>query len=100
MASRSHIFEDFLMMHTPLYGAWVSQMQTRGHFDVPLHSQDYLPIFRSYFPDYRKGSLPFELNRELVCRMLENNRKHFSMIRSDFAAYLDEELQAGLLHWF
>lgn len=60
-------FEDFLAMHfdAGLYAEWKECFRTKGHFSTPLHSEEYLPLFRPFWErsagdgfEYQKGALP------------------------------------------
>lgn len=65
-------YEDFVAMHFPedVFVAWKQEMQNAGHFNVPLHGEEYKPHFekiwqmylasvgKSSGERYKKGSLP------------------------------------------
>lgn len=65
-------YEDFVAMHFPeeIFAAWKQEMQSAGHFNVPLHGEEYKPHFekiwqmylafvgKSSGERYEKGSLP------------------------------------------
>ena len=72
-------FEDFLVLH---YGKkemnlYRQKFQAK-HFQVPLTKEDYLPLYREIFPDYRKGALPqgFAVNQTTLGNLKRNHREN------------------------
>ena len=57
-------FEDFLILHLTddKVCRWTDICALNGHFRTPLHSTDYEPLLREFFPEYKKGKLPQELD--------------------------------------
>lgn len=65
-------YEDFVAMHfsDDIFAAWKQEMQNAGHFNIPLHSEEYEPHFAKIWQmylasvgqpsgeNYNKGSLP------------------------------------------
>lgn len=96
-------FEDFLLMHYPheIVEAWKAAVALKGHFVVPLKSVEYENVFADFVRsheselqfggDYRKGDLPFALSEEKMRNLLANNSNQ-SLPRSDFAAFLQQEI--------
>lgn len=93
-------FEDYLMLHceNSILDSWVTICQSKNHFSVPMHSCDYEPLFKQYFPEYEKGSLPFDLTKEVVNRMFSNLRS--TPIRNEFGEYLCDLVQSEKLKFY
>ena len=92
-------FEDFLMMHceTPQLKAWTEVCRRHRHFEVPMHAQEYEPLFRDFWPDYQKGDMPFELTRQRLEQMFVNLEISDMPIRNGFGQYVRDERAAGRL---
>ena len=41
-------------------------------FNNPKSSKEYLPLFKKYFCDYKKGELPIQLNKNTLENMFKN----------------------------
>lgn len=86
-------FEDFLATHlteTELI-RWLEVCHQAGHLRLPLHSEEYLPLFKSnLFPSYSKGNLPFELTEGKIRQMLENQSKQEMPLSSEVAEFISE----------
>lgn len=80
-----HNFEDFLAFHANdnQYEQWKRLMENAGHFQRPLHFDDYRPLFLEVFPEYRKGKMvPFHINEaslKILFRHLRNDLPNFNM---------------------
>lgn len=73
-----HNFEDFLVLHssTERVLEWVNICRECNHFASPMHSEEYMPLFKSQFPEYKKGELPDSL------AMLSNEQVENALIHS------------------
>lgn len=67
-------FEDTIMLHEPYdkLMEWIRVCKNHHHFSSPLHEEEYLPLFKAYFPDYHKRELPFELTNTRLEQAFEN----------------------------
>lgn len=81
-------FEDTVMLHES-YGKlkeWIQDCKNLHHFSTPLHEEEYLPLFKKYFPHYHKRELPFELTIARLEQAFENLKKQsdikFSLLSS------------------
>ena len=93
--------EDFLTMHVDSFGKWEDICRKKGHFSSPMHENAYLPLIRgNIFPNYKKGELPFEICRERLKCLFENqnnNRGNEGAIHCDFSDFLKAVIQnAGI----
>jgi hypothetical protein len=89
-------FEDFLMLHQDAATAqkWFSVMAAKKHWTNPLTDDQYLSEFRKFFPNYKKGELPFELTKENLNNLFQNSQKYFSTgCCNTFADYLYREIE-------
>ena len=80
-------FEDFVAMHfaDDVFEVWKNEMDNAGHFSIPLHSDDYAPIFEKIWQQnlssvcshvkvaYTKGSLPDDF---VTIESLKNMIRH------------------------
>ena len=81
-------FEDFLTTHLAEneLARWLEVCRNSGHLMTPLHSEQYIPLFReTLFPRYSKGDIPFLLTQERIERMLQNQDKGEMPLHCDFA---------------
>ncbi len=87
-------FEDFWAMHLEddIFQAWLNLMTAKHHWTMPLHSKDYLPLFRqTCVVGYDKG----ELQEELTVERLNNMRRHIPAVQALFPNTLPPTF-----HWF
>lgn len=87
-------FEDAVMLHEP-YGKlkeWIETCREARHFSSPLPEEEYLPLFKQYFPDYHKRELPFELTDARLDQAFKN-LKNQSDIRCSLLSAVEELLQ-------
>jgi hypothetical protein len=69
-----HNFEDFLALHLDdtAIQSWHTAFDST-HAAKPLHSHDYLPLYKSVFPGYHKGIIaPDFITRESLLRLKIN----------------------------
>lgn len=73
-----HNFEDFLVLHnsTNRVHDWLKVCREHNHFNSPMHSSEYMPLFKMQFPEYKKGRLPDSL------AMLTNEHIENALIHS------------------
>jgi len=71
-----HNFEDFLALHLEddKLSEWKRIFQQNGHFDNPLHADDYIEDFRKIWPAYRKGDLPVDFISQDSLKRLKRNK--------------------------
>ena len=79
-------FEDFLALHfdDDLFEQWHAEFKDAGHFDRPLNSVDYAPLFASIWSaqvarigtsgvTYSKGDLPVDfVSYEMLCNLMRH----------------------------
>lgn len=92
-------FEDFLMMHCEpaVLDEWQSICQAHHHFSTPMHAEEYEPLVRQFWPDYKKGELPFVLTRQRLEWLFQNIDRPNMLIKNDFGSHVKKELAAGRL---
>ena len=81
-------FEDFLATHLAEddLARWLDVCRSSGHLRIPLHSEQYIPLFReALFPQYSKGDIPFSLTQEYIERMLHKQDNNEIPLHCDFA---------------
>lgn len=97
-----HNFEDFLALH--LDDAAIQRWHTAfdpAHVAKPLHSVDYLPLYESVIPGYRKGDLsPDFITRDSLSRMKANLARPLVPTPADprfgsFARFLIDQIDAA-----
>lgn len=97
-----HNFEDFLALH--LDDAAIARWRTAfapAHVAKPLHSVDYLPLYQSVIPVYRKGDVsPDFITRESLLRLKANLARPLVPAPADprfrcFAHFVIEQLDAA-----
>jgi hypothetical protein len=97
-----HNFEDFIALHLDdaAIECWHTSFDT-AHAAHPLHSVDYLPLYDSVFPGYRKGDLPPDfITRESLLRLKANLDRPLIQPSDDprfrsFARFLIEQIDAA-----
>ena len=74
-----HNFEDFVALHLPaeLFERWRVEMSRAGHFENPLHGEDYGAVFEKILPKYQKGELP---DGFVSVESLSNMIRHIGML--------------------
>lgn len=86
-------FEDFLVLHLEedVLTNWISICESYNHFDMPLSSNKYIPLYTKHiFSSYTKGLFPFQkFNIETIKNAINNNNKNLK-IKSDFLILLDK----------
>lgn len=90
-------YEDFLTLHyDKKLRKWTEICNSKNHFRKPMHKKEYMPLFTKYiYPNYEKGSLPFDLNPENIKTLFKNNRKaenNPNAIHCEFISFLDDLL--------
>ena len=81
-------FEDFLVMHMDeaIVLKWQDICEKHGHFDMPMHSEQYISLLReNIFPNYKKGELPFEITKDHFENLLRNQQNQNIKFECDFA---------------
>ncbi len=83
--------EDFIILHeeTSKIKEWTKVCDTRNHFNDPMHSVTYLPLFERIMPGYKKGFLS-ELNRVKVETCINNINASNIPFYSDIGKILEE----------
>lgn len=101
-------FEDFLILHcTPdRVKQWVAICNAHGHIEHPLHSAEYIPLFRQLFPEYEKGKLPdrlAKLSEEDIGIALQNSLDDTIPFKCDFierlARFISERFSSVGAPW-
>ena len=90
-------FEDFLILHLSknVVDEWYKKCKDHI-FYKPKSSKEYLPLFKKYFCDYKKGELPIQLNKNTLENMFKNLNE-FNNYKNDFASFLSEKISSGLI---
>lgn len=72
-------FEDFLALHLdePGFLKWTEVMTTAGHFNSPLHWDDYKVHYAKVMPGYKKADLPVDF---ITLEALGNLNRHLSQM--------------------
>lgn len=74
-------FEDFLIQHlesAPVVN-WNNICIQQNHFNIPMEHKCYLTHVKNIFPNYKKGTMPFDLEITHLQRLKENiNRRCFN----------------------
>ncbi|MFI3242467.1 MAG: hypothetical protein R3Y43_07870 [Alphaproteobacteria bacterium] len=89
-------FEDFLTMHLNEEKVleWQNICERRNHFTNPMHSSTYEPLVKEHlFPDYEKGDMPFEITKDNLERLFNNNNNPDIKFGSEFANFLERLLE-------
>lgn len=90
-----HNFEDFLMLHydDETLNQWLAKCTETNHRITPMHSEQYMPLVKGLFPDYKKGELLFSpINQEKLDNLFRHNEDSSIFIKSTFATYLKSRL--------
>ncbi|MEF2913614.1 MAG: hypothetical protein U0O25_04735 [Succinivibrio sp.] len=90
-------FEDFLILHLSknVVDEWYKKCKDHFFYN-PKSSKEYLPLFKKYFCDYKKGELPIQLNKNTLENMFKNLNE-FNNYKNDFASFLSEKISSGLI---
>ena len=90
-------FEDFLMLHCKdsLLNEWIAICVQHHHFNNPMTEADYMPLYRSLLPNYKKGELPFDLTKDRVSLMLDRLERPKNPFANDFGMFLSIALTNG-----
>jgi hypothetical protein len=88
-------FEDFMMLHLDAntLTSYERALQKKKHFDTPLDSVSQLSILDSHVKNYRKGDLPFDLDRAHLEAMFRNRKN--TNIQCGLADWLENEIESG-----
>lgn len=91
-------FEDFLVMHLDddVINKWHQVLNTKGHFNVPLKSNEYIPLIKeniALFQDYEKGDIPFEITFEKIKQAYNTNQKQNINFKCDILKYISKNLE-------
>lgn len=92
-------FEDFLMLHkdSAELREYVGQLEALNHFFSPLTASEHGRIFRQYFPNYVKGEIPFELDKNILDKLFNNLKA--TKVRCDFGEWLLDQLTSKAVHY-
>ncbi len=65
--------EDFIILHEgkSKIKAWKNICEENNHFDTPMHSKRYLPLFKTIKQGYKKGDVP-ELKKVMIRQYIDN----------------------------
>lgn len=90
-------FEDFLMLHQnyELAKKWFDLVNSKDHWKDPLCEQQYLRLFKKFFHNYKKGELPFEIQKEQLTNLFFNTKENFFkklQYQDNFSKYLESEI--------
>ncbi len=73
-------FEDVLILHFEkrIIDKWIQICKEKRHFNKPLFSDDYLPLFKRFYKNevgikYNKGDLPFDLDEAKIMNIFKNS---------------------------
>ena len=68
-------FEDFLALHLDddRFSLWKEVMTKAGHFQEPLHWEEYRPLYQKIVPGYHKADIPVDF---ITLASLGNLRRH------------------------
>ncbi len=89
-------FEDFLVLHMDAQRVfeWQKVAEKYDHFQHPLSSAVYQPIFRTVcFQRYRKGKMPFKLNVQTLGQLFVNLHNRHIRFGNAFGLFLEERLK-------
>lgn len=90
-----HNFEDFLMLHydDSTLNKWLEKCAEKNHAANPMHSEQYVTLFKEIFPDYQKGDLLFSpISQEMLDNLFRHNEDAGVFVKSSFASYLKSAL--------
>ncbi len=70
-------FEDFIALHydDERFEKWKAEFSKAGHFEHPLHWDDYKVHYLKIFPEYEKNRLPMDF---LSVEVLRNLFRHMN----------------------
>lgn len=96
-----HNFEDYLILHHDYetIKLWYNISSSHNHIIQPLHSAQYLPLYRQLFPKYEKGELPEEYT-SITQEMLENALTHSLDESIPFRCDFIEQLAKFIINMF
>ena len=60
---------------------------------------DYMPLYWSLLPHYKKGELPFDLTKERVTLMLDHLKQPKNPFANDFGMFLNDALTNGKIEF-
>jgi hypothetical protein len=70
-------FEDFLMQHLPyeVFLKWINICCTTKHIDSPLSGAEIEKFAKQILPNYKKGTMPFDLMKSHLENLKSNQEK-------------------------
>lgn len=82
--------EDFLVLHEDGSEVvkWEGICKGARHFQNPMHSEKYVPLFKTIFPEYKKGKVP-DLTREKIEKCIEKIEDPQIPFKSDIKEILE-----------
>lgn len=85
-------FEDFLMLHChkDLLYSWQEICSSNNHFYTPMTSRIYCKELQKFFPEYRKGCIPFDITSDVLKTLFGNLKDDKIQIKNDFAVFLEK----------
>ena len=95
-------FEDFLVLHKERKEIlfWQEKCSEFGHLSHPCSAEEHLKLFRKYmFPDYEKGTLPFDLTRERIELLFSNLKMSDYKFSCEFLEFVQKEIQNKTLRF-
>lgn len=87
-------FEDYLILHLPYKEAkrWSDIATLHGHNKIPLPASEYLVLLSDSAiwgrVHYKKGAMPFAIDRERLDNLIYNDRRKDIFMHSDFTDIL------------
>lgn len=93
-------FEDMIMLHqsSEQLKAWLDICESHHHFNTPMEESIYYPKIKTFFPDYQKRQLPFELTKFYLEQAFMNLHQQ-NKIRSEFLCSIADLIDKGTLIW-
>lgn len=72
-------FEDFLALHfdDDRFFCWREVMRTAGHFNRPLHWEEYRTLYQQVMPGYHKADIPADF---ITLESLGNLKRHLNQM--------------------
>ncbi len=82
--------EDFIILHEEesKITEWKNICNKNKHFDTPMHSNVYLPLFKKIMKGYAKGGTP-ELNKAMIEKCIKNIDDSSIPFKSDVKKVLE-----------
>jgi hypothetical protein len=82
--------EDFIILHRKKseITKWEKICKTNKHFEKPMHSNKYLPLFKTIIKGYKKGDTP-ELNKAMIEKCIKNIDDSTIPFKSDVKKILE-----------